>query len=77
MRLLCWRGDGGIGEKKERSAIDLIGSFRSLHLCFHYSVHIGDKNEGCVKRNSVIILYITPEPKSVLLFSKGMRIREE
>ena len=28
----------GIGQKREGSAIDLIGSSRSLYLCFHWTV---------------------------------------
>ena len=44
-----------------------VGRYINLVVSLNSIIHIGDKTEGCAKRNYAIILYNTLEPKSVLL----------
>ena len=45
---------------------------RSLHSFLHCKVHIRDKIERFSKRISAAMLDAAPQPKSVLLLSKGI-----
>ena len=50
----------------------VVRSSGSLHLAFYSTIHMVDKIERSPKRNSTITGYSTPQPKSVLLLSKGI-----
>ena len=47
----------GVGQKEQKSAIDLVGSPRLLYLSFHCTIHIRDKIERSPERNSGTTLY--------------------